>query len=297
MNLEEYYTSRKALVDKAVKEFLEKEGLVDVSMTPLGGKRLRGVLTLLVAEALGGKPDDALDAAVAIELAHAASLDADDIVDLDAMRRGKPATWVLKGVMRTTIGTHALVASALELIRKYGYDAVAIFTTTYKKMVTGEIADLKNASLYENIIANKTASLWAAAGGLGAIAAGKKDHIAIAQDYGLATGMAFQIADDIVDTIKLVENGELMKLRQPTVLAFLGYLGLETMLRNPIALLKKGVEGIKNDVRDIAMNKLNQWIEAAQKHAHKFPDSEVKDILVDYPTLSVDLMFKEAGWK
>lgn len=109
--------------------------------------------------------------------------------------------------------------------------------------------------------------------------------------------MAFQIADDIVDTIKLVENGELMKLRQPTVLAFLGYLGLETMLRNPIALLKKGVEGIKNDVRDIAMNKLNQWIEAAQKHAHKFPDSEVKDILVDYPTLSVDLMFKEAGWK
>jgi len=109
LSIHEYYQSRKAMIDKAVREFLEKEGLLDVSPTPLEGKRLRGVLSVLVCEALGGKPEDALDIAVAIELAHAASLDADDIVDMDIVRRGKPATWVrirnmeLKGLVMLMI--------------------------------------------------------------------------------------------------------------------------------------------------------------------------------------------------
>ena len=44
LSLQQYYESRKSMIDKAVKEFLEKEGLLEVSETPLGGKRLRGVL-------------------------------------------------------------------------------------------------------------------------------------------------------------------------------------------------------------------------------------------------------------
>ena len=225
------------------------------------------------------------------------SLDADDIVDLDVLRRGRPATWVLKGLIKTAVGTHALVASSFELVKSYGYDAVNIFMETYKKMVTGEMADLKNVSLYESIIASKTASLWAAAAALGAIAAGKKDFVDHARNYGLATGMAFQIADDIVDTIKLVERMELSKLGNPSVLAFLAYLGLETIIKNPFMLLAKGIEGLKNNVREVAMKKLDEWINTARKHASSFPDSSFKKIVVEYPSLAVDMMFAEGMGK
>ena len=297
MNVREYYSTRKELVDRAVEEFLKREGLDDISPTPFGGKRLRAVLCLLVCEALGGKPEQALDAAIAVELVHAASLDVDDIVDLDVLRRGKPATWILKGIVKTAVGSHALVSASLNLVQKYGYDAVKLFSDAYMKMVKGEIKDLKEASLYETIIAAKTASLWSVAAALGALAAGKRDYVNLARNYGLATGMAFQIADDIVDTVKLVEKMELSKLLQPSVMAFIGYLGLETLLRNPLKLLMKGIEGIKAEVRDIAMRKLDQWIRCAQGYAAQFPDSPHKQLLIDFPALSVDMMFKEAGWK
>lgn len=292
MGVREYYESRKKLIDEAVEGFLRREGLDDVSPTPLGGKRLRGVLCLLVCEALGGKPEDAMDAAVAVELAHAASLDVDDIVDFDVLRRGKPSTWVLKGIVRTAVGSHALVSAALNLVQRYGYDAVRVFSEAYARMVKGEIRDLREASLYESIIAAKTASLWSAAAALGALAS-RKDYVGLARDYGLATGMAFQIADDIVDTVKLVERMELAKLLQPSVAAFVGYLGLETLLRNPLRLLTKGIEGVKVEVMGIAMRKLNGWVEKARGYASQFPDSQYKQLLLDFPKLSVEMMLKE----
>ena len=292
--MEDYYKSRKDMIDKAVREFLEREGLLEVSETPLGGKRLRGVLTILVCEALGGKPEDALDAAVAIELAHAASLDADDIVDLDAIRRGKPATWVLKGVIKTAVGTHGLVAAALNLVKKYGFDAVNVFTETYAKMVKGEIKDL-TGGLYEAIIGAKTASLWAAGAALGAIAAGKKDYMDTARQYGYSVGMAFQVADDIVDTVKLIQKMELGKLLQPSVAAFVAYLGLETLIRNPLKLLMKGIDGVRNEIMSVADRKLHEWIENAKHYAMKFPRTNYMGLLLEYPDMAVTYMLRELG--
>jgi len=293
VKLGEYYESRKKMVDDAVRSFLEREGLLDLSPTPLGGKRLRGVLTILVCEALGGRPEAALDAAIAIELAHAASLDADDIVDLDVLRRGKPATWVLKGLIKTAVGTHGLVAAALNLVKKYGFDAVNVFTETYAKMVRGEIKDVLSGGVYEAIIGAKTASLWAAGAALGAIAAGRKDFIDHARRYGYAVGMAFQIADDIVDTVKIIEKMEFGKLLQPSVMAFITYLGLEALLQNPFKVLMRGIQGVKNEIQFIAVRKLDDWIGRAKKHAEAFPDSEYKKLLIEYPELAVDLMVKE----
>lgn len=299
LTLQEYYRSRKEMVDKAVKEFLEKEGLLDVSPTPLGGKRLRGVLTILVCEALGGSPQDAMDAAVAIELAHAASLDADDIVDMDAIRRGKPATWVLKGIVKTAVGTHGLVAAAFNLIRKYGLEAVNVFTDTYMKMVKGEIQDVIRGGFYEAIVGAKTASLWAAGAALGALAAKRRDYLNLSRDYGYATGMAFQIADDIVDTAKLVEQGRILELiRNPSVAAFIAYLGLESILRtSPFEVLTKGFKYLEDQMKNLAMEKLDHWVRHAQGLAAQFPESRFKKLLEEYPTLAVDMMFKEAGWK
>jgi len=286
------------MIDRAVKEFLEKEEL-DVSPTPLGGKRLRGVLALLVCEALGGKAEDALDGAVAIELAHAASLDADDIVDLDVLRRGKLATWALKGITRAVIGTHGLVATALNLIRKYGFEAVEIFTDTYMKMVKGEAKDVLRGGPYEAIVGAKTASLWAAASVLGALASNKKDHLKLAMDYGYATGMAFQIADDIVDVLKLVEQGKILDIiKSPSAVAFIAFVGLESMLRlSPFEVIRRGLGYLEDQVRMKAMEKLDQWIRSAQGYASQFPDSEYKKLLTEYPTFAVNMMFEEGGLK
>jgi len=296
LSLQEYYKSRKAMLDKAVKEFLEKEGLLDVSPTPLEGKRLRGVLAILVCEALGGKPEDALDVAVAIELAHAASLDADDIVDMDTVRRGKPAVWVVKGIVKAAVGTHGLVAAALNIVKKYGFEAVEIFADTYLKMVKGEIRDL-TGGFYEAIVGAKTASLWAAAAALGALAARRKDYVNISREYGYATGMAFQIADDIVDTAKLIEQGRILDIiKNPSVTAFLAYLGLETLLRtSPFEVLSKGFKHIEDRMKNLAMEKLDQWVKRAQELATQFPDSKYKKLLEEYPTLAIEMMFMEAG--
>ena len=299
LSLQQYYESRKSMIDKAVKEFLEKEGLLEVSETPLGGKRLRGVLVLLICEALGGKPDQAMDAAIAIELAHAASLDADDIVDLDTLRRGKPATWVVKGVTKAAVGSHGLVAASFNLIRKYGFEAVDIFIETYGKMVKGELHDVIRGGFYEAIVGAKTASLWAAAAALGALAAGRRDYVNLSREYGYAVGMAFQIADDIVDVAKLVEKGEITRIiKHPSSAAFIAYLGLESLIRTtPFQVLARGLKVIEESMKNAAMEKLDQWVRHAQGLAAQFPDSKYKKLLEEYPTMAVDLMFKEAGWK
>lgn len=295
MNLSEYYSSRKEMVDKAVREFLEREGLLDVSPTPLGGKRLRGVLTILVCEALGGKPEDALDAAVAVELAHAASLDVDDIIDFDVLRRGNPATWVLKGVVKTVVGSHGLVAAAYRLVERYGYDAVRLFNETYLAMVRGEVRDALEGGAYEAIVGAKTASLWATAAALGALAAGKRERLELAKNYGYSVGMAFQIADDIVDVTRAIERGELMRLlKHPSSVAFLVYIGLETLLHtNPLVILWRGLDTVKERARNLALKKLDSWVKRAQGYAHQFPESQFKQLLIEYPTMCVNHMLEE----
>lgn len=285
------------MIDERIKQVLEEEGLTDLTSTPLGGKRLRGVLTILVAEALGGKPEDALDAAVAVELAHSASLDADDIVDMDELRRGKPATWVTKGVVKAVIASHALVASSFNIVKKYGLEAVELFTTTYKRMVKGEIKDVVKGGFYEAIIAGKTAVLWSAAASLGAIAAGKREYKELAQDYGMATGMAFQIADDIVDVAELVEKGGITRvLKHPSSMAFIAYIGLDTILsRNPLTVISKGLSSLEEDMKRKAVEKLEEWVNKAKEYADKFPESEYKPLLKEFPDLAVRMMLEGVG--
>jgi len=296
MNMLEYYESRKKLVDEAVLKFLESEKLTDFE-TPKGGKRLRGVLVLLVCEALGCNVNEALDGAVAVELAHAASLDVDDIVDLDILRRGKPAEWVRKGITKVALGSHALVASSMKIVEKYGSEALSIFVDTYGRMVRGEIMDLKLESLYESVIAAKTASLYAAAATLGALIARRSDLRNLAYNYGLYTGIAFQIADDIVDTYEIVEEFNIRKLLEPSTLLFMGYLGLESLIRNPLKLITHGLSSIKDVVKDVAMKKLEERIRTAQSFAYQFPESQYKPLLIQYPELAVEFMLKEGGVK
>jgi geranylgeranyl diphosphate synthase type II len=181
-----------------------------------GGKRLRPALALAAAEAVGGDPESALPAAVAVELVHVYSLVHDDLpcMDDDVERRGRPtvhvafdeATAVLAGDALLTAAFGALVASARE------HDANARVRAVHDLahaagaagLVGGQVDDLSgsfpNAAAVESVHARKSAALIAASITTGARLAGAGEALlAKLHTAGIATGVAFQITDDLLD--------------------------------------------------------------------------------------------------
>ena len=295
--IREYYESRREMVDQHIKKLVKDLGLDIVSETVLGGKRLRGVLAVLVCEALGGKAEDALDAAAAVEIAHAASLDLDDIVDLDEMRRGKPATWIAKGLGRAVLGSHLLVSTSLRLVERYGEQAMRLVHRAYNEMVRGELSDIRGGSFYEDIIRMKTAPIWGAAAALGAIAAGAQDEVVgKAWDYGVSVGMAFQVADDMRDVLLAVDQGKLLKLlRNPSAIAFLAWLGVKALFeRSPMQVLFGGLRSVIDRARETALKKLDEMVERAREAAKALPSvsNEWKKLLTSYPEFATQLLME-----
>jgi len=271
-NFYSYYNSLKKRLDEEISNYLRKEKL-SISETPLSGKRIRGVLLLLVFQSLSNSNaiDKAIPGAIAIELAHAASLDIDDMIDKDKLRRGKPTSWVRLGHALTALVSHSLVAKALELIvNNYGLDAVKEFSETYSLMTSGELLEKSSELGYEEIIYRKTASLFGCASAIGAIAASKREYKNLAKSYGISIGMAYQIADDIVDVSK---NSE----KEPIAGKFLDYLGIS----------RADPTNIESKIYKSGVQKVEYWVKKAQEYANKFPENEYKAFLKIYPEFAV----------
>ena len=187
-----------------------------------GGKRLRPLLTLAVCRACGGRTEDALLPAAALELVHAYSLVHDDLpaMDDDALRRGRPTVHVAFGEAAAILAGDALLTLAFELLATHPEglaaaprraEAVATVARAagVSGMVGGQQADLEAehaaaGSLEPGrlrwIHAHKTGALLGAAAEMGSLHAGweapRREPLA---RYGRALGLAFQIADDILD--------------------------------------------------------------------------------------------------
>ncbi len=198
------------IIDEKLEEMIERdyEGkAIEVSKYILmDGKRLRGSLAIMVATSLGGTEEDALPAALALEMVHAASLSIDDIVDEDEVRRGKPSAWVAYGVKNTVMVSNLLIPQAILLIKTYGFKAMKRVIEVWKVISKGEIWDVYGPprkidpwSDYLKVIEAKTASLFALSTYLGALAAGRDDLAKTSWDYGLYLGLAYQMADDLGD--------------------------------------------------------------------------------------------------
>jgi len=169
-----------------------------------GGKRIRPILCLAVAEAAGGDVDEALPAAVAVELVHTFSLVHDDLpaMDDDPERRGRPSTHVVFGEGVALLAGDALLVEAIRLALSYDDPAVAreLVEATIGMIggqhrdITGDDADL--AELHRL----KTGRLFAASVGLGLRAAGVPDgEQASWRAFGDELGLLFQVIDDILD--------------------------------------------------------------------------------------------------
>ena len=178
------------------------------------GKRLRPRLLLAVAQDTGASEEDALDAAVAIEALHNYSLIHDDIEDGDRLRHGRETLWVRFGVAQAINAGDALCAlSSLTLLRagtRHPVERVARMVErlheAHLAMSAGQSLDIAfeteiavTPERYLEMIAGKTAALFAAASELGALSAGADDAQARRyHDLGAAFGTAFQIYDDVL---------------------------------------------------------------------------------------------------
>lgn len=174
-----------------------------------GGKRVRPLVTLLATEAVRGRSEDALEAAVAIELLHTESIIHDDIIDQEAMRRDRMAFHVKYGYGASLLTADFILGMVLDLASRYSNTQVAQeLSAAALRMSEGEFGELKidpkvyqlSWNEYIALASQKTASLFQTAAKVGAIIGKGTETVATAlAGYGLELGIAFQLHDDILD--------------------------------------------------------------------------------------------------
>ncbi len=220
-------------------------------------KRLRPILSLLVAEVLRGDPEGVLPAGCAVEMVHTASLILDDLPSMDdaKTRRGRPTCHVAHGEATAVLAAFALLNRAFEILAEGwagGPDAAgrgkvarelarAIGTDG---MIAGQSVDLLMTDraidfpTLEFIHRRKTGALFMASAALGALVArARPAEVAAVVAYAKNLGLAFQIVDDLIDATGGAEAGKDVgkDLKKTTFVSFSGVEGASTLARELIA--------------------------------------------------------------
>lgn len=201
-----------ARVDAAIRQELHSDVLlirqIGEHIIAAGGKRLRPQLVLLAAQACGSLTDDAVQLAVVVEFIHTATLLHDDVVDGSDLRRGRATANALWGNAASVLVGDFLYSRAFQLMVGVNRMAVMrILADTTNRIAEGEVLQLMqlgdpetSEARYRDVIERKTAVLFAAACRLGALSAGADGATELAAArFGHHLGMAFQIADDLLD--------------------------------------------------------------------------------------------------
>ena len=177
-----------------------------------GGKRLRPLMVLLTANALGYPQGETknqhLDLAAIIEFIHTATLLHDDVVDMSSLRRGRPTANAQWGNAPSVLVGDFLYSRAFQMMVNIGnMDVMAILSDTTNVIAEGEVQQLVNAknpsvteANYFDVINKKTAILFSAACEVAAVLSGattaQREALRI---YGNKVGIAFQLVDDALD--------------------------------------------------------------------------------------------------
>ena len=225
--LKAYLEERKALIDRALEDFLPGAGsdpplILQAARYSLfaGGKRIRAILCLAAAEAVGERAETVMPAACALEMIHTYSLIHDDLpaMDNDDYRRGKPTSHKVFGEAMAILAGDALLTEAFCLLalrqRAPGIPPERVLAVVqeiaeaagFRGMVAGQALDIlaQNEKIgmegLHEIHRLKTGALLRVSLRTGAILAGAgKEALEALSDYGEKIGLAFQIADDILN--------------------------------------------------------------------------------------------------
>ena len=183
------------------------------------GKRVRPLILILSAEALGTPPAQSMSAALAIELVHAASLVHDDILDHGIERRGSPSALERFGPEASLLAGDWLISRSIDLISGYSQPVIRAFSRACMDMSEGELMDLSCAGSpddYYQCITRKTASLFSASAKIGGLISGAgKEDVARLESYGLHLGLGYQVLDDLEEFLGLDQGSPPRRPRSP----------------------------------------------------------------------------------
>ena len=181
-----------------------------------GGKRLRPLLTLLCSELGEADRPEVVDAAVVVELTHLATLYHDDVMDTAPVRRGAPSANQLWGNRVAIITGDLVFARASAIGAEMGHVPIRIIAETFERLCLGQLHETVGPPLgvdpvahYLQVLSDKTASLIATAARFGAMFAGcPAEFEAALVAYGEHAGVAFQLADDVIDLAEAGATGK-----------------------------------------------------------------------------------------
>jgi heptaprenyl diphosphate synthase len=178
-----------------------------------GGKRVRPMLTLLTSHLGDPHRPEVVEAALAVELTHLATLYHDDVMDSAPVRRGAPAAHEVWGNTVAILTGDLLLARASGVVAQLGPEAVRIQAETFERLCLGQLHETVGprpgedpVTHYVQVLSDKTGSLIATSARYGAMFAGcDADVLSVLTEYGERVGVAFQLADDVID---LISDGE-----------------------------------------------------------------------------------------
>ena len=199
-------------VNRVIRERLHSEvalvNQISEYIISAGGKRIRPVLVLLVANAYGYRGSAHHELAAVVEFIHTATLLHDDVVDESSLRRGRQTANAMFGNAASVLVGDFLYSRSFQMM--VGLDnmrVMQILSDATNVIAEGEVLQLLNMhdpdvneQSYLKVIRSKTAKLFEAAAELGALVGGASDdEIAAAGEYGRSLGTAFQLIDDVLD--------------------------------------------------------------------------------------------------
>lgn len=271
-----------------------------------GGKRVRPLLALLVSQLGSGITDDVIAAAVSLELVHVATLYHDDVMDDADVRRGVPSAQRLWGNNTAILAGDILFARASKLIAHLDPRVVVLQAETFERLCLGQMNETIGPrdgddpiAHYLDVLAGKTGSLISAAGQVGAILGGQDDAtIAAIHDYGEAVGLAFQLADDVIDLrTPGEESGKtpgtdlregvstmpmlLLQRNAKTNAADAATLAKVQQLLADDSTLQQALDVLaSHPVTEATLDEAKRYSEVAKGHLAQLPDSSIKRALV-----------------
>lgn len=312
LSLKKHFEETKNDLEKKIEGTIQNKKIISILNN---GKRLRPLLALLSYKVCtGGKEtpyqyQHALEGTVTIELAHTASLIHDDIMDGDTKRRGQTALYMSDGISNALLIGHKMLAQGFKIALNHGEKLARLYVDTWSEILNGQLnevnynpAEIRNGTtgitveskifkIYYKIIDQKTASLFASSCRAGAVEADASGEILdILFLYGREVGLAYQLADDLVD----LENGEMI---DSVIIPLL------TRLENKkVDVNSLSVRAIKNIIKKNESKIKKMYLEEIERHVRKakkisrseiIPDSPYKTLLEEAPFYVINKMLKE----
>ena len=297
-------------IEKKIDEIITDQNILAILKD---GKRLRPLLGAICFKACtGGKESSQLyqqflEGAVAIELAHGASLVHDDIIDGDLTRRGEAAFYIKTGIDNAILVGHKMLVIGFSLALSHGEKTAKLYVDAWGGTLDGQLdeinfnskdlqdinitADSKFFQVYSRIIDLKTATLFSSACKAAAYWANASNQVAdILAEYGREVGFAYQLADDLVD----LEKGEMI---DSVVIPLLARLERRSAKNGTLKTrsIRKKIEKRSPEIKKLYLEEISKHVNKAQMICKSplLPNNEFKTFLLNAPFYSINKMLKE----